>query len=59
MSDTLECRAMFVFKKVILKILLIKFFYVYFSLEKLVNKKYFSVKEKFSLISRKVFSWKI
>jgi hypothetical protein len=56
MSDTLECRAMFVFKKVIFEILLIKFFYVYFSLEKLVNKKYFSVKEKFSLISRKVFS---
>jgi hypothetical protein len=37
--------------------------HVYLSLKKLINKKYFPVKEKFSLIFRKVFSfyfeWKI
>jgi len=27
------------------------------SLEKLINEKYFSVKEKFGLISRKIFSF--
>jgi hypothetical protein len=30
-------------------------FYVYLSLEKLINGKYFPVKEKFSLVFRKVF----
>jgi hypothetical protein len=30
---------------------------VYLSLEKLVNGKYFSIKEKFGLISRKMFSF--
>jgi len=33
------------------------FFYVCLSLEKLVNGKYFSVKEKFGFISRKLFSF--
>jgi hypothetical protein len=28
-------------------------------LEKLVNGKHFSVKEKFGLVSRKIFFWKI
>jgi len=36
------------------KKLLFKFFYICFPLEKLVNKKYFPVKEKFNLVSRKV-----
>jgi len=36
--------------------LLLKFFYIYLLLEKLINKKYFPVKKKFDLISRKVFS---
>jgi len=30
-----------------------------FALEKLVNGKHFPVKEKFGLVFRKVFSWKI
>ena len=34
---------------------LFKIFYIYLPLEKLVNKKHFSVKEKFDLIFRKVF----
>jgi hypothetical protein len=33
------------------------FFYVCLSLKKLVNGKYFSVKEKFGFISRKLFSF--
>jgi len=37
--------------------LFLKFFCVYFSLEKLVNKKYFLVKKKFGLVFRKVFSF--
>jgi len=36
--------------------LLFKFFYIYLLLEKLINKKHFPVKEKFDLVSRKVFS---
>jgi hypothetical protein len=36
-----------------------KLFYVCLPLEKLVNGKHFSVKGKFGLVSRKVFSWKI
>jgi len=31
------------------------FFYICLLLEKLVNEKYFTVKEKFGLISRKIF----
>ena len=34
---------------------LFKLFYIYLSLEKLINGKYFSVKKKFSLVFRKVF----
>jgi hypothetical protein len=37
--------------------LLFKFFCVYLLLKKLVNEKYFPVKEKFGLIFRKVFSF--
>ena len=48
---------MFVFWKVIFKKLFFKFLCVYLSLEKLVNKKHFPVKEKFDLVSRKVFSF--
>jgi hypothetical protein len=33
------------------------FYGVYLSLEKLVNRKYFSIKEKFDLISKKLFSF--
>jgi hypothetical protein len=36
-----------------------KFFYICLTLEKLVNGKHFSVKEKFDLVFRKVFSSKI
>jgi len=31
------------------------FFYIYFLLKKLINEKYFSIKEKFCLVSRKIF----
>ena len=34
-----------------------KLFYIYLSLEKLINKKYFSIKKKFGFIFRKVFSF--
>jgi hypothetical protein len=34
----------------------VNYFYVYFSLKNLIKKKYFSIKEKFNLISRKIFS---
>jgi hypothetical protein len=47
----------FVFQKLIFEKLLFKLSCVYFSLEKLVNEKHFSVKEKFNLVSRKVFSF--
>jgi len=54
----------FVSLKLISEKLFFKFFYVYFSLKKLINgkyfpinEKYFSVKEKFSLVFRKVFSF--
>jgi len=50
---------MFVFYKVIFKKLFFKLFYICLSLEKLVNEKHFSIKEKFGLVFRKVFSWKI
>jgi hypothetical protein len=49
-------KAMFVFWKVIFEKLFFKFFCVYLPLENLVNEKYFPVKEKFGLVSRKVFS---
>jgi len=35
----------------------LNFFYVYLLLKKFVNKKHFPIKEKFSLISKKVFSF--
>jgi len=40
-----------------IKKLLLKFFYVYLSLRNLVNRKHFSVKKKFNLVSRKTFSF--
>ena len=49
---------MFVSRNSLFKKSLSKFSCVYLSLEKLVNRKHFSVKEKFGLISRKVFFWK-
>ena len=49
-------KVVFVFWKVILKLIL-NFFCVCLFLEKLINKKYFPIKEKFSLVSRKVFSF--
>jgi hypothetical protein len=45
------------FWKMIFKKLFFKFFCVCFPLEKLVNGKYFLVKGKFGLVSRKVFSF--
>jgi len=45
----------FVFWNLIFEKLLFKLFNVCLSLEKLVNEKYFSVKKKFGLVSRKVF----
>jgi hypothetical protein len=48
---------MFVSRKLIFGKPLFKFFCVCLSLEKLVNGKHFSVKEKFSLVFRKVFSF--
>jgi uncharacterized protein YlzI (FlbEa/FlbD family) len=47
---------MFVFWKVVFEKLFSKLSCVCLSLEKLVNEKHFSVKEKFGLVSRKVFS---
>jgi hypothetical protein len=43
------------FRKLVFKKSLSKLFCVCLSLEKLVNEKHFSVKEKFSLVFRKVF----
>jgi len=40
------------------KKLFFKFFCVYLLLKKMVNEKYFPVKEKFDLVSKKIFSWK-
>jgi hypothetical protein len=42
-------------EKCFFEILIFKFFYVCLLLEKLVNKKYFPVEEKFGFIFRKVF----
>jgi hypothetical protein len=50
---------MFVFQKVVFGKPLSKLSCVCLPLEKLVNEKHFPVKEKFGLVSRKVFSWKI
>jgi hypothetical protein len=50
---------MFNFWNSFLKKLFFKFFCVYLTLEKLINGKHFPVKWKFSLVFRKVFSWKI
>jgi hypothetical protein len=50
---------MFVSRKVIFGKSLSKLSYICLPLEKFVNGKHFPVKEKFSLVSRKVFSWKI
>jgi hypothetical protein len=47
----------FVFWKIIFEKLIFKFFYICLLLEKLINGKYFSVKKKFVLISRKMFSF--
>lgn len=49
-------KAIFVSRNSLYKKLLFKFFCVCLPLEKLINEKHFSVKEKFSLVSRKVFS---
>jgi len=46
---------MFVSEIYFLKII----FYICLLLKKLINKKHFPVKEKFDLIFKKVFSWKI
>ena len=51
--------AMFIFWKVISRKLFFKLYCIYLPLEKLVNRKHFSVKGKFDLVSRKVFSCKI
>jgi hypothetical protein len=50
---------MFISQNLLFKKLFFKFFSIYLPLKKLVNGKHFPVKEKFSLVSRKVFSWKI
>ena len=49
--------ALFVFQKVVFKKPLSKLSCICLPLEKLVNGKHFSVKEKFGLVSRKVFSF--
>jgi hypothetical protein len=51
--------AMFIFLKVIFRKLFFKLYCIYLPLKKLVNRKHFSVKGKFGLVSRKVFSCKI
>jgi len=48
-------KASFIWWKVIFKKVFFKFSCVYLLLKRLVNEKYFSVKEKFNLVSRKVF----
>jgi hypothetical protein len=47
----------FVYWKIIFKKWFFIFFYICLLLKRLVNEKYFSVKEKFSLIFRKIFSF--
>jgi hypothetical protein len=51
--------AMYVYRNLFFIKLYFKFFYVCLILKKLINKKYLPVKWKFSLVFRKVFSWKI
>jgi hypothetical protein len=51
--------AVFVFWKVVFGKSLSKLSCVCLPLEKLVNGKHFPVEEKFGLVFRKVFSWKI
>jgi len=51
--------AVFVFRKVISGKPFSKLSCVCLPLEKLVNGKHFPIKEKFGLVFRKVFSWKI
>ena len=51
--------AVFVFRKVVSGKSLSKLSCVCLLVEKLVNGKHFPVKEKFGLVFRKVFSWKI
>jgi len=51
--------AVFVFWKVVSGKPLSKISHICLPLEKLINKKHFSIKGKFSLIFRKVFYWKI
>jgi len=48
---------MFVFLKIVSEKLFFKFSCVCLSLEKLINKKYFPIKEKFGLVFKKVFSF--
>jgi len=50
---------MFVSRKVVSGKLFSKLSCVCLLLEKLVNEKHFSIKEKIDLVSRKVFSWEI
>jgi len=52
-------KAIFVFQNLLFGKLLSKLSCVCLTIEKLVNGKHFPVKEKFGLVSRKVFSWKI
>jgi hypothetical protein len=52
----MQIRAMFVSRKVVFGKPLSKLSYICLPLEKSVNGKHFPVKEKFSLVSRKVFS---
>jgi hypothetical protein len=52
-------KAMFVSRKIISGKTTFKLFCICLPLEKLVNEKHFSVKEKFGLVYRKVFSRKI
>jgi hypothetical protein len=47
--------AIVVFWNIFFEKLFFKFFYVCLTLEKLINEKHFPVKEKFGLVSRKVF----
>ena len=51
----MRTKTVFVFWKVVFKKISSNFFCICLLLEKLVNKKHFLVKEKFSLISRKMF----
>jgi hypothetical protein len=52
-------KAMFVSWNSFSEKLLSKLLCVCLPLEKLVNGKHFSIKEKFGLVFRKIFSWKI